>query len=74
MEMVDFETQALEALPFDDVLLPDCAPHGFTGTPYMPPSSICRCSTHRYHSPVWHFYIENIDINIGLSFCIQGEQ
>jgi len=52
MDAIDFETQALEALPFDDVLLPDC-PHGLAGTPEVTSSSACpRFSPQRHHCAV----------------------
>jgi len=49
MDTVDFETQALEALPFDDVLLPDCV-HGLAESPEMTSSPICRSSPQRYNA------------------------
>jgi len=47
MDTVDFETQALEALPFDDVLLPDCV-HALAEAPDMTSSPNCRSSAQRY--------------------------
>jgi len=47
MDAVDFETQALEALPFDDVLLPECV-QALAEAPEVTSSPACRCSPQRY--------------------------